>query len=238
MIIYSGNHSLAKRVYQDTGIDGMVGLLTSYPSKPPKNIKYPFVSDNKKYPVWIKNINWESSSFIKSLNYLKENNLNPQWILCPDAPTNAKATDELWEIWYPVLSKFYKGFKIAFAAQDGHKPEHIPKEADYVFIGGSTQWKHQNIKVFCDAGFNVHVGRINSLRWLWVCHFAGCTSVDGNGWFRSKRGSSTKGRSAYQDLTDYIKIVNNLETKESECLFNLGQYTNFCGVKARPLEMV
>lgn len=229
MIIYSGNHSLPQKVLQHTGIDGVIGLLTSYPNKPPLNSNYPFVIDNKRYSVWTKGIKWEQNSYIKILNYLVLNNMHPRWILCPDVPEDAAATNKEWRNFYPLLSCY--PFPLAFAVQDGHEPKDVPKQAEFIFIGGTTKWKRQNIKTFCDAFPNrVHVGRINSLRWLWVCHHAGVSSIDGNGWFRTAPGSSTYGRSCFQDLCDYIKIVHGIQDKESNCLFHLGQYTQYAGI--------
>lgn len=228
MIIYSGNHSLPIWVEAELGLEKQIGLLTSYPSKPKANTDCPKFIDNKRYVVWRKGIEWCKKSFIASLDYLNENHIIPTAVVCPDTPTDAELTSKEWKEWYPIIKSY--GFNVAFAAQDGHTPKDIPLNADVVFIGGTTGWKRSNIKTFCDAFPRVHVARINSLRWLWVCHYAGAESVDGNGWWRKSPGSSSYGRSCYQDLTDYLKVVNGINKIESNCLFNLGSYTNYNGI--------
>ena len=38
--------------------------------------------------------------------------------------------------------------------------------------------------MWAESGKRVHVGRVNSMRRVWLCHDLGIESVDGTGWFR------------------------------------------------------
>lgn len=128
MIIYSSNYSLPKKICRDTGIDNQIGLLLSYPYLPPKNCKYKFVIDNKKYACWKKNIEWNPVEFTKVLKKVKLNFQEPQWVVVPDAPTDAEETTKLWKQWNPIIKNW--GFKTAFAVQNGHTPSSVPKDAE------------------------------------------------------------------------------------------------------------
>lgn len=217
MMIYSGNYSLPKRICQDTGIDNQIGLLLSYPYLPPKNCKYKFVIDNKKYTCWKRNIEWNPIEFTKVLKKIKLNFQEPEWVVVPDAPTNAEETTKLWKQWSPIIKEW--GFRTAFAVQNGHTPLSVPKDADVVFIGGDRRWKRNNIKLFTDNFPRVHVAIINGLSWLWVCHNISVESIDGNSYFRKKFGSSSNYRSAYRELIDYIEVANNNKHIEDGFLF-------------------
>lgn len=218
-MIYSGNYSLPKRIYQDTGVNNQVRVLLSYPHLSPKNCKYKFVIDNKKYACWKRNIQWNPNEFIKVLRKIRLNLQEPEWVVVPDVPTNAQETTKLWKQWSPIIKSW--GFKTAFAVQNGHTPSSVPKDADIVFIGGDLHWKRKNIKLFADNFPRVHAARINGLNWLWICHYAGIESIDGNSYFRKKRGSSSNYTSAYQGLKDYIEIANNIKQVEDEVLFSI-----------------
>ena len=95
--------------------------------------------------------------------------------------------------------------------QDGHKYSDIPSDADWVFVGGSTLWKRtrlREIKKFVDLP--IHVGRINTGRWLWECYQSGIDSVDGTGWTRKgKQIKELKEFLAYQagKMPKYFQLL-------------------------------
>jgi hypothetical protein len=105
------------------------------------------------------------------------------FVTAPDVVGSARRTLEVFEHWYPRLSRW----KLALACQDGQ--EHLPipwNRIGAVFIGGSTNWKcsHHAVQIIQAAqllGKHVHVGRVNGAeRWE---HFErlGVDSVDGTG---------------------------------------------------------
>jgi hypothetical protein len=53
-----------------------------------------------------------------------------------------------------------------------------------IFIGGSSAWKWRTVNTWADNFDRVHVGRVNSIDRVWLCHDLGVESVDGTGWFR------------------------------------------------------
>jgi hypothetical protein len=108
----------------------------------------------------------------------------PEWLVVPDQPFDLKATLELWQHWEPELIDL--GIPLAFAAQNGHRPEDVPESASVIFLGGTDDWKFANLPEFVATGKPVHVGRVNGRR-LWQCERAGAASCDGTGWFRGRQ---------------------------------------------------
>jgi hypothetical protein len=78
MLFYSGNYSLSRIKYQYTDINNQIGLLVSYPYLQPKNCKYKFVINNKKYAYWKKNIEWNPVESTKVLKKIKLNFQEPE----------------------------------------------------------------------------------------------------------------------------------------------------------------
>lgn len=180
--------------------------------------KCDFALDNGAYACWLKGQSFKESAFINLLNTVEKAGYTPRWVVVPDAVCDAEKTNYLWKKWQPVIKQCY-GFNCAFAVQDGHTPKDVPRKADVVFIGGSTEWKRKNIKTFCKHFPRVHVARINTLRWLWVCHNAGAESVDGTGWFRHP--------SRMNELISYLDISNKFKSKQDYELFNTSIYYNW-----------
>lgn len=105
------------------------------------------------------------------------------FVTVPDVVGSARRTLEVFEHWYPRLSRW----KLALACQDGQEQLPIPwSRIHAVFIGGSTNWKGsahavQIIQAAQLLGKHVHVGRVNGVqRWK---HFEdlGVDSCDGTG---------------------------------------------------------
>jgi hypothetical protein len=86
----------------------------------------------------------------------------------------------------PMLARIRDaGYPVALVAQDGL--EHLPvpwRDADALFLGGSTTWKLGPAAADLAAqarrhGLWVHMGRVNSRRRLHHAAAIGCHSVDG-----------------------------------------------------------
>lgn len=142
----------------------------------------PYAMDNGAYPAFSNGVPWEEDAFLLHCERAFAARIQPMWVVVPDVVGDAAATLAKWPVWAEKLRKY--GWPLAFAAQDGMSPSDIPTDAEVVFLGGSTEWKRSAIPVWCAAFPRVHVGRINTEKWLWVCQEAGAESCDGTGWFR------------------------------------------------------
>lgn len=138
----------------------------------------------------------------------------PLFVVCPDVVCNHNATLKLWGQWEATLRKF--NFPIAFVAQDGCDVADVPKDADWVFIGGSDNYKEWAIRNLPHRP--IHCGRVNGMSRLWLCHNHKIDSVDGSAWFRDP----SKGR--IKALYDYLKITNNIIDRPEHSLFDFTPY--------------
>ncbi len=142
----------------------------------------PYVVDNGKFSVWSQGKEWQEKEFIALLDRCRISKFKPKWVTAPDVVTDRIGTLESWIEWEPRLRGY--GWPLAFVVQDGMMPGDVPESADLVFVGGSTQWKWRNVRVFCDAFPRVHVGRVNWIDKLEYCEGVGVESCDGTGFFR------------------------------------------------------
>lgn len=155
-----------------------------------------YALDNGRFAATTKNKPWDETKFLKMLDNIKENiPQDPMWIVVPDFVGDRDKTLKEWDKWEPIISKY--GWPLAMACQDGMTPDDVP-DGVVAFIGGTTDWKRKNIKVFCDECPRVHIGRISTPKWLWVADKAGAESCDGTGWFRG-------GYDRYKGLIDYLE---------------------------------
>ena len=76
------------------------------------------------------------------------------------------------------------GFPVAFVAQNGCTLDAVPKDADWIFIGGLDPWKQENIHNFI-GDRPVHVGRVNGKGRVNYCKWLGVKSIDGTGWWKN-----------------------------------------------------
>lgn len=104
------------------------------------------------------------------------------WIVLPDIVGGGLDSLTLSLSYVGLLD----GLPLLLAVQDGMTPAHLsglPDAVGGVFVGGSTEWKLQNISVwgaFCRGrGLWCHVGRVNSMRRIAQCQGAGVNSCDG-----------------------------------------------------------
>ena len=102
-------------------------------------------------------------------------------MVCPDVVADRAGTLARWKEWHPDLKEW--GWPVAIAVQDGMVPSDVPPEADVVFVGGSTRWKRNTLQTWCKEFPRVHVARVNSYAFLWICAEFGVESVDGTGWW-------------------------------------------------------
>lgn len=159
-------------------------LLAAYPSRighliGPGGWREPFpfyAIDNGRFASWSHKKPWDVREYFSLLVKAK----SPEWLIVPDIVGDRDGTLREWDKWYPVLADCGT---LAMACQDGMTPDDVPPGV-VAFIGGTTEWKRRSIWRFAESCERVHVGRINTEKWLWECHEAGVESCDGTGWFR------------------------------------------------------
>lgn len=115
------------------------------------------------------------------LDKIKLTGLSPRWVLVPDVVTDRDATLRNWEKYAPLAARYE--WPLAIAVQDGMTPADLPDNA-VVFVGGSTDWKWNSLKMWTETGRRIHVGRVNEEHRLEQCEALGVESVDGTGWMR------------------------------------------------------
>lgn len=125
---------------------------------------------------------WSEKDYLKMLDAAANHRDQPIWALVPDVVGDRDATLREWDVWAPRLEQYH--WPLAMACQDGMTPDDVPSEAKVCFIGGSTSWKRKSLAMWCQEFDRVHVGRVNTNKWLWECHEAGAESCDGTGWMR------------------------------------------------------
>lgn len=183
MLVMVSNNAKCYVHYLAGKYEGYLGHLYSPGAFKTPQTYLPYALDNGVYSNFIHNTTWDDKAFLAHLEKANSYNQKPLWVVVPDEVGNRDATLKKWDIWYP---KIYKEFKIktAFALQDNMTEKDIPKEADVLFIGGTTKFKRIAIQEFAGKHPHIHVGRINTERWLWYCKRFGVESSDGTGWFR------------------------------------------------------
>ncbi|MBA3684166.1 MAG: hypothetical protein H0W72_02880 [Planctomycetes bacterium] len=182
MIVMPSNNTGIRVGYLAGRYPGLLGHLYSVEATAGPFHFMPYALDNGAFPAFVKGEAWNEPAYWALINWCRLQTQAPRWVLVPDVVGEREATISSWHRWAPILREF--GWPLAFAAQDGMTPADVPAEASVVFLGGSTEWKRQAIGPWCAAFPRVHVGRINTYRWLWYCADAGAESCDGTGWTR------------------------------------------------------
>lgn len=163
---------------------GSVGCLISpsYGKRVPIDYWMPFVLDNGAFLSWRDGTKWDADEWRHMLAWVRMNQATPLWAVVPDYVGNMSETIALWGKYAHEIKQL--GWNAAFAVQDGMSPNHVPKDADIVFVGGTDGWKFRNLKMWTDNFPRVHCARVNAPEMIERCEELGCESVDGTGWFR------------------------------------------------------
>jgi hypothetical protein len=104
------------------------------------------------------------------------------FVVVPDVVYNTIGTLERYRWWAWRIKE--RGWPVAFVAQDGQELLSLPPEFDWLFIGGSTEWKMSAAADDCiyrakASGKRVHIGRVNGMRRFWHFGMIGADSADG-----------------------------------------------------------
>ncbi len=184
LLNHSNAHKLAVKY------PGRIGMLLGPSRSRPVN-GLPVALDNDRFSCWMKGKGWDEEAFIAMLDKVQAET-DPLWVVVPDCVGDADLTFRDWDFWEPRLRK--RGLKCALAVQDGMTAGSVRRRTcngrtppDMIFIGGTTLWKRKTIWQWCHEFPRVHVGRVNTEKWLWNAHRCGAESTDGTGWFRGNR---------------------------------------------------
>lgn len=107
------------------------------------------------------------------------------FVTMPDIVGDAKGTKELFDIWYPIIKKYYD-VPLAYVIQNGVSEKEIPWDnISAIFIGGDDEFKlgpeaAAITKTAKSKGKWVHMGRVNSFRRAAYAIQIGCDSIDGS----------------------------------------------------------
>lgn len=197
MLVMPTNNSGIQIGYLCGKYPGRLGWLISPGGwrKPPSWM--PYALDNGAFSAWLNKREWDEQAFIDLLDRTR-GHIRPLWVAVPDVVADAKATKARWQEWSQRIREI-TNVPLAFVVQDGMTGADLPEDADVLFVGGSTEWKWRNLKMWTAAHPRVHVGRVNSERLLWMAHDAGAESCDGTGWMRG-------GEERLEDLERYLRL--------------------------------
>ena len=120
--------------------------------------------------------------FLRGLILLGQYRKSCLFVACPDIVGNAGDTMELYARWAYRIKR--RGFPVAFVAQDGQEHLPFPIAFDWLFIGGTDQFKLGSAADECirrakRIGKPVHVGRVNSIKRMAHFKLMEVDSVDG-----------------------------------------------------------
>lgn len=196
MVFPSNRRTQAREL--DKEFPGRVGLLHSLDGwVDPAGL--PYALDNGRYPCYSAGKPWDEGKYRKLLARPGKVGYPPAWAAVPDVVGDRAATLREWGRWHPELKQL--GVPLALVVQDGMSTSlvrAVRPAPDVVFVGGTTRWKWATAFYWCREFPRVHVGRVNTLKLLWLCHRVGAESTDGTGWFHEDTGQA-------DDLRTYLR---------------------------------
>lgn len=184
MMVMPANSTGAWVGYLAGKYEGQLGHLYSPGAQRGPFPFLPYALDNGAFGAFTSKKPWDESAWAKDCGQ------RPMWALVPDVVGDRIGTLAMWDRYHGAVID--AGFRPAFAVQDGMTSADVPRLAEVVFVGGSTDtpweggnnWKWDTSGRWCQDFPHVHIGRVNTLRWLRVAAEHGAESVDGTGWFR------------------------------------------------------
>tara|TARA_R110002167_G_scaffold37251_11_gene116843 strand:- start:891 stop:1517 length:627 start_codon:yes stop_codon:yes gene_type:complete len=187
---------------------GRMGWLMTPHSMRYPDQRIPYVFDNGVWSDFINDRKFDENKFWEKLK-LTLSRQKPEWVVVPDMVSDRGETISRWKRYAPSMIDLK--IPMMMAVQDGMNPNDVPKEASGVFVGGSTEWKWKNLKMWTDNFSKVHVGRVNTYRMLNMANDCGAESVDGSGWFRGDQNQIA-------GLQRFLEETTNTKTKQQELL--------------------
>ena len=137
--------------------------------------------DNGAWGAFQQDVEWDPARFAALVARYAD---GADFVVAPDIVAGGAASLARSITWLPRL--LGQTARVLIPVQDGMSPgdmaEHLGPRIG-LFIGGSTEWKMDNMRPFCELarhhGAWSHVGRVNSVSRINMCLSAGATSFDG-----------------------------------------------------------
>lgn len=172
-MIYYGNPST--EAIRSAMTDGLLGCIITQRQGNTPEPGWDVIADNGCFSDRWTREGWES--WLPTVD-----RPSTRFAVVPDVVGDHRATLERWLEFSPWVRSL--GFQPAFVLQDGCTESEVPRDAEFLFIGGSTEWKlspcARDITMSAVAeGRWVHMGRVNSLKRLRIAASWGVSSVDG-----------------------------------------------------------
>jgi hypothetical protein len=145
-----------------------------------------FAIDNGKWSAHTTGQPWDEAAFERLLG---THGPRADWIVVPDIVCGGAESLALSRAWLPRLQarRELAGRVFLIAVQDGMTPADLHDLAGPsvgIFVGGSTEWKEASMTAWCafarERQAIAHIGRVNSVRRIFLCAAAGATSFDGS----------------------------------------------------------
>jgi hypothetical protein len=139
--------------------DGFGVLTSPYHGGPTTSIKSGamWAADNNAFTK-----GFSPSWFFSWLEKMEPYQASCLFVVVPDAVGNAIQTCSNYRYWV----RYFEGWPVAFAAQDGQENLPFPDYFNALFVGGSTEWKESQAAIDCikraqALGKHIHIGRVN-----------------------------------------------------------------------------
>ncbi len=160
---------------------------------------FTYALDNGAWTAHQKGEPFDSLAFRVAVDRL---GVGADWVVVPDRVGDKEATLQMMAEWMPWCLQRCK--KVLVAVQDGMVIDdirHLLGSRVGVAIGGSTEWKEQQLAVRAWSGpWHLHALRVNTCRRIRLCAHSGCDSFDGS--------SASRFASNVPMLTACVKAAN------------------------------
>jgi hypothetical protein len=140
-----------------------------------------YALDNGAWTAYRQGRPFDERSFLRAVDLL---GAGAQFVVVPDIVCGGLASLRLSERWLPRLEGV--GGRRLIAVQNGMVPtdvRHLLSAEVGIFVGGDSAWKESTLpawgKLAEETRSYLHVGRVNTVRRIRLCHQAGAASFDG-----------------------------------------------------------
>jgi hypothetical protein len=141
-----------------------------------------YALDNGAWSAHLQGKTFDEKAFLSALEAVDD----PDWAVVPDIVAGGESSYYFSLEWIARIKPV--PCPLLFAVQDGMTAEliepHVTSgEVAGVFVGGSTEWKLASLEMWGElkaaTGCYLHVGRVNTLQRIKMCHLVKADSFDG-----------------------------------------------------------